>query len=117
MPRRRKGYREDAINDEDITSALRNTRQSVANWLDQLATEKLSAPTRARWSMKSKRILIDFTKAVMEPLRGSIEAGYVLPQEVILALLSGALMIQYTFIDVPRKRDIDEQKLVEAMYE
>lgn len=66
--------------------------------------------------MKSKQTLIEFTKAIMDPLKDSVEQGYILPQELILALLSGALMIQYTFIDVPRKRDIDEGTLVETMY-
>lgn len=117
MPRRRKGYREDAINDEDITSSLKNTRQSVANWLDQLATEKLSAPVRARWTKKSTHTLIEFTKAVVEPLKDSVDQGFILPQELILALLSGALFIQCTYIDKPRKRDIDDNTLVENMYE
>lgn len=122
MPPRKKNYNSDALNPEDITRAVLNARQLVDNWLDQMVREKIEARSEfgagsgARFRRKSNQTMREFTAALTQPLKETIEENYALPQEIVLALISAAMLIHLTYCDVPTKAEMSEEVFLNKYY-
>ncbi len=122
MPPRRKNYRPDALNPEDISRSLANSRQLIENWIEQMVTELIAGnPTykqasASRFRRKSNQTLREFTAALAEPLKETVEEGYALPQEVCLALVSAAMLIHLTYSDPPTKNKLSGEDFLDKCY-
>lgn len=122
MPPRKKSYRSDALNPEDISRALANSRQLIENWLDQFVREGIDANPEyglkygAKFRRKSNRVLREFTAALAEPLKETINEGYALPQEVTLSLVSAAMLIHLIYSDPPAKNKLTDEDFLDKCY-
>lgn len=114
MPRRKKTYKPEIINPEDITSVLKNASVMVRNFLDQRVSEALttkggekSVTVHKRFKARSKQTLREITKMYYAELAAYTEpdgegAPFLLPEELCLSFCAAALLIHLTKVEGKR---------------
>ena len=111
MPRRKKTYKPEAINPEDITGVLRNACVLVRNFLEQRVSEALvkkdgspSEHNQKRFRARSKQTLREITKLYYNELAAYCETdGVVQPallaEELCLSFCAAAFLIHATKVE------------------
>ena len=121
MPKRKKTYKNDAVNPEDVTLALRNAAVLVRNFLDQRINEALTrgknpAKTQGKFRARSRQTLREITQMYYDELAAYTypptegEAPYLLAEELCLSFCGAALLIHLTKVE---GKKIDAELLFE----
>ena len=115
MPRRKKTYKPEAINPEDITGILKNACVMARNFLDQRVSEALvkkdgspSEHNQKHFRARSKQTLREITKVYYHELAAYCDADppALLAEELCLSFCAAALLIHLTKVE-GKKLDAD----------
>ena len=99
MPRRKKTYKPEIMNPEDVTLALRNTAVIVRNFLDQRVEAALKKDkTGSSFKGRSRQTLREITQMYYDELVAYTEdrdgfGPYLLGEELCLSFCAAAFMV------------------------
>ena len=122
MPKRKKTYKPEVINPEDITGVLRNACVMVRNFLDQRVSDALvkkngspSEHNQKHWRARSKQTLREITKVYYTELAAYTETDgstppALLAEELCLSFCAAAFLIHYSKIE---GKKLDPESLFE----
>lgn len=115
MPRKKKTYKPEIVNPEDVTLALKNAAVMARNFLDQRMNEALTGNNLPRFRVRSKQSLREITKLYYTELAAYTDTDGITPpallaEELCLSFCAAALLIHLTKVE---GKKLDPESLFE----